>query len=269
MTTGKRIRKLRMGQGMRQTDLAQKLHVTPQAVSAWERDETMPAVDKLKDLAFIFHVPIGDLLDESDELTNTGKELSDDTFRVSADLAIEYLSWHQLQTRRSLKAVLISLSLMIAALVVLTLVDYGLHSVVALLLYILLVTASLITTKKFGKKNVEDQFGQIEAASFLLEAEAKELVLKQKNEYHDAARANAIVGALGLMALVIWFFDTAFERGWYFSVGMIIAYMVGFTIIMAMCLPIAQHWLAIRKLLHEVAPTIPTPFDKAFWTKDN
>lgn len=55
-TIGKRIAALRKARGMTQTELSEKLNVTYQAVSKWERDESLPDVDRLRDIARIFNV---------------------------------------------------------------------------------------------------------------------------------------------------------------------------------------------------------------------
>ncbi len=50
-TIGKRIAKARKDAGMTQSDVAEKLHVTFQAVSSWERDEFVPETFNLIELA--------------------------------------------------------------------------------------------------------------------------------------------------------------------------------------------------------------------------
>lgn len=51
MTIGKQIRELRKKQNITQEELAVQLYVTPQAVSQWERDLTVPSADKLAKIA--------------------------------------------------------------------------------------------------------------------------------------------------------------------------------------------------------------------------
>lgn len=48
---GSRIRKLRTGKNMTQEQLAQKLHVTRQAISNWENGKTQPDLDTLQQMA--------------------------------------------------------------------------------------------------------------------------------------------------------------------------------------------------------------------------
>jgi len=44
-TLGKRIAELRKKKGLKQETLAEKLAVSPQAVSKWENDQTCPDMD--------------------------------------------------------------------------------------------------------------------------------------------------------------------------------------------------------------------------------
>lgn len=62
MTFGEKLQKLRQQAGMSQDALAEKLHVSRQAVSRWERDETMPETDKVVALADLFSVTTDELL---------------------------------------------------------------------------------------------------------------------------------------------------------------------------------------------------------------
>lgn len=56
MTMGEKIQLLRKKQNWSQEILAEKLSVSRQAVSLWERDESQPELDKLLKLAKIFSV---------------------------------------------------------------------------------------------------------------------------------------------------------------------------------------------------------------------
>ena len=61
MQIGERIQKLRKKQGLTQAALAERLFVTPQAVSQWERDITIPDTDKLADIAAVLHTTVNKL----------------------------------------------------------------------------------------------------------------------------------------------------------------------------------------------------------------
>lgn len=62
MTFGEKLQALRQSAGMSQDALAERLDVSRQAVSRWERDETMPETDKAVVLADIFGVTTDYLL---------------------------------------------------------------------------------------------------------------------------------------------------------------------------------------------------------------
>lgn len=61
-TIGKKIATLRKELGLRQEDLAEKLNVTPQAVSKWENDLTCPDISILPELSDILGVSIDELI---------------------------------------------------------------------------------------------------------------------------------------------------------------------------------------------------------------
>ena len=61
-TIGKRISALRRDKGLRQDDLAEKMQVSPQAVSKWENDQTCPDISALPQLAEVLGVTVDELL---------------------------------------------------------------------------------------------------------------------------------------------------------------------------------------------------------------
>ena len=67
MTFGQKLQGLRQKAGMSQDALAEKLNVSRQAVSRWERDETMPETDKVVALADLFDVTTDYLLRQQTE----------------------------------------------------------------------------------------------------------------------------------------------------------------------------------------------------------
>lgn len=62
MTFGEKLQDLRRKAGMSQDTLAEKLDVSRQAVSKWERDETMPETEKLVRIAQLFDASLDELL---------------------------------------------------------------------------------------------------------------------------------------------------------------------------------------------------------------
>ncbi len=59
---GAQIARLRNAKGMTQSDLGERLHVSFQAVSKWERGETLPDVAVLPDLAAVLETTIDNIL---------------------------------------------------------------------------------------------------------------------------------------------------------------------------------------------------------------
>lgn len=62
MTLGEKLQKLRQQQGLSQDALAERLGVSRQAVSKWERDEAQPELDKIVRLSELFGVSLDALL---------------------------------------------------------------------------------------------------------------------------------------------------------------------------------------------------------------
>lgn len=65
---GRKISELRKAKNMTQMELADKMSISFQAVSNWERGNSMPDIAKLPELAQIFEVTIDELLGERNEL---------------------------------------------------------------------------------------------------------------------------------------------------------------------------------------------------------
>jgi len=62
MTFSERLTNARKEKGFTQSDVAEKLNVSFQAVSLWERGETTPEIDKLADIASLYQVSLDWLL---------------------------------------------------------------------------------------------------------------------------------------------------------------------------------------------------------------
>ena len=75
MQIGEQILKLRKKRGLTQSAFAEKLYVTPQAVSQWERGVTVPDTDKLADIASALNTTVSML---------TGESVSEEDWTVAA-----------------------------------------------------------------------------------------------------------------------------------------------------------------------------------------
>ena len=68
---GRNIVELRKRSNMTQTELADRMNVSFQAVSNWERGNSMPDISKLPELANIFCVSVDTLIGEKSKLVNS------------------------------------------------------------------------------------------------------------------------------------------------------------------------------------------------------
>lgn len=91
-TIGKRIATLRREKNLRQDDLAERLLVSPQAVSKWENDQTCPDISLLPKLAEILGVTVDELLSGKKETKpevqfseEKRKEIKDRILRILVD----------------------------------------------------------------------------------------------------------------------------------------------------------------------------------------
>ena len=69
MTVGEKIQFYRKNLGLSQEELGQKLHVSRQTVSLWEKDQTVPTIDNLALLKEIFNISFDKMLGEDEEVT--------------------------------------------------------------------------------------------------------------------------------------------------------------------------------------------------------
>lgn len=268
MNVGKRIHELRLQQGWTQEVLAQKIFVTKQAISKWENGVNIPNAENLEYLQKVFHVSLSSLLGEENSTPDAPLDATPDAIcTVDADLAVEYLAWCQCNSRRTLKVTLLAFAFFVTGLFVTLLVGSWLHPLVALLLFVALISSSLLAMYIAPKRSIEPKFDPIEHEDFALTSEASSLIFQWKERYEGQARSNGTICVLSMLGLLMWYLDTAYDRGWTFSIESTILFLVGFMLIFSMCMPLAHHWHAIQKLLHEVAPLIPTPFDREFWNK--
>ena len=66
---GRKILSLRKSRNMTQVNLADKLGITYQAVSSWERGNSMPDIEKLPEISKLFEISIDELIGESKVVT--------------------------------------------------------------------------------------------------------------------------------------------------------------------------------------------------------
>lgn len=87
-TLGKRISDLRRQKGLKQDDLAEKLNVSPQAVSKWENDQTCPDITLLPELAKILGVSVDELLSGKKEEIPTVRMIAESERKDVKDMMV-------------------------------------------------------------------------------------------------------------------------------------------------------------------------------------
>lgn len=70
MTVGEKIQKYRKDLGLSQEELGQKLLVSRQTISLWEKDQTVPTIDNLMRLSDIFEISVDEILNSENKEQN-------------------------------------------------------------------------------------------------------------------------------------------------------------------------------------------------------
>lgn len=81
--TGKRIAFLRNKSGYSQAVFAEKLNVTPQAVSKWETGQTLPDVDILLIISWMFRITINEILDSEEIFVDQFNSIERELLRMN------------------------------------------------------------------------------------------------------------------------------------------------------------------------------------------
>lgn len=79
------IRRFRKAKGLRQEELAERVHVVRQTVSKWENGLSVPDAEQLRDLAAVLEVPVSALLDLTPE--DSEADLAGELARRNEELA--------------------------------------------------------------------------------------------------------------------------------------------------------------------------------------
>ena len=102
---GKNIKRFREEKGFSQEGLAEKLNVTRQAVSNWEREKTQPDIETLHNISMVLEVTIEDLIYGEDNHKGRiviQKQSAEKivkrgiTFGTALAMVISYVNWHSI-----------------------------------------------------------------------------------------------------------------------------------------------------------------------------
>ena len=270
MMTGPNIKRLReqFGEkGLTQTELAAKIvGAHQQSVSQWENNKGRPTYEQAVEMMKLFQVPISEICDEYKMHPNQVIP-EPGSASIKKETALAYIDWNQQNGNKNLKWTIITLACVLLGLIVCELGKYGVPAIAVLMIYIIIMILAFYFSKKIGLKKEEAAFSAIETGNFHLDVEAEKMVKQRKRQVKDSAQTTSNLGACGLILLLLWFIDAAYDASWNFSSEIVIIYLTGLGIILSLTSPTLNYWFAIKKLLNESAPRILTPFEKAFWRK--
>ena len=85
---GKNIKKWRSEKGITQDQLAEKLHVTRQAVSNWETGKTQPDLETLSALAECFEISVEELIYGKESQEKESKVIIEKTTSSGIDIGV-------------------------------------------------------------------------------------------------------------------------------------------------------------------------------------
>ena len=108
---GENIKTYRQKKGYTQEEVANRLHVTRQTISKWEKGQSVPDAEQLIKLAVILETTVSELLGTQAEGKEEPNQLAKELSRINTQLAIR-----NHRTRRVLKIIAVAL-LAFAALV--------------------------------------------------------------------------------------------------------------------------------------------------------
>lgn len=128
MTVGERIKMLRKAKEMSQKQLAEKMLVSRQTISLWEKNETAPTIDNLIRLKDVFGVSVDGILGEKNSDNSDDNCLEILKFRYSSK---EFSEIVKMATRGSLYRAIVAivLLLLLIILVIITKTDEAIKGV--------------------------------------------------------------------------------------------------------------------------------------------
>ena len=82
-TFGTTLKVLRVKNHYTQEDVADRIHVSRQAISKWEQDKTLPDLANLVELSKLYHVKLESLIQLLDKNRNLSPEMPDNSPEIS------------------------------------------------------------------------------------------------------------------------------------------------------------------------------------------
>lgn len=94
MTLNKRLRDQRLLVGLSQSNVAEKLNISRQAISQWENGKSYPDIDNLNRLSEIYHISLDDLISGNnniEEANSVKTPISNETNKNNTSFEIDFV----------------------------------------------------------------------------------------------------------------------------------------------------------------------------------
>ena len=150
MTLGQNIALARKKKGISQEELSNQLNVSRQSVSLWETNQTVPTIEKLKELSILLDVGVDHLLglqtEEKEEFSspiNDAKKRDEKTFIIICTIStlLGFLLWQVM-----VLSIIINLTSLILNIVCVKKIKERFYPIILLIISIVFLFASLTGT---------------------------------------------------------------------------------------------------------------------------
>lgn len=153
MTLGQNIALARKKKGISQEELSNQLNVSRQSVSLWETNQTVPTIEKLKELSILLDVGVDHLLglqieekEEFSSLINDARKRDEKTFIIICTIStlLGFLLWQVM-----VLSIIINLTSLILNIVCVKKYKERFYPIILLIISIIFLFASIAGTAIF------------------------------------------------------------------------------------------------------------------------
>lgn len=210
---GKRIISLRKNKNMTQVDLADKLGISYQAVSSWERGATIPDLDKILKMSQLFGVSTDFLLKDEIEETIPLEEVDggEESRSISPEEANTYMDLVKAVSGKMAAAISLLILSPISLILLGGMSEYysmmtedmagGIGMVILLVMVAIGVAVLILNGMKLSK------YEYLEQEEISLQYGVQGIVEKKREEYEEKYRTNIVIGVvlciLGVIPLML------------------------------------------------------------------
>lgn len=257
MILADKIIRLRKKNGWSQEELADKMHVSRQAVSKWESAQAVPDLEKILRLGQLFGVTTDYLLkDEIEDEGLSGVEEAEPVRRVTLAQANEFLLWRERASLRIAAATLLCIVSPIPLMLLGVASEMpGYHiserfaASVGLIAMLVLAATAVAMFLTCGFKNAPYEF--LEKESFDVEYGVTGMVRQRQESYKSAyARGNIVGTCLCVLSPVPLFLAMMWDRD-FLSVLLLCLTLLLAAVGVWFFIVVGVRWASMQKLLRQ------------------